>query len=414
MFCSRTKNHPSPSGTKHRHYVLASLLFLALGAHVGVWAVQLSDLAREFNFSPGELGGLLAVPASAGLITLFVGGYLADRLGRRPVLLIGLAGTACSFVLLSQATTVAALVLAVLLYGLFISFVDLGANTIGADYESEHRVPAMTGLHAWFSFGALAAAVATGISLAAGVDFRAIYVSLAVLLLSAALVSAFSALPAPIKVARVTLERRKGQGQVWRMPGVGIAILMVSICFFGDGALESFLSVYLRDALDTGPLMAGIGIGSFHLASLLGRLLSAKTQDRIGERRVLVFSALLAAAGIAIAVATRSAAVAMPGILLVGFAIAPVVPMTLSLAARAAPCRSGQAVGLATAIGYGSFIVSPVLVGALATMTSIRFGLGALIATALMMAIVAAHWPRPSSLVGADSRAPATQKHETR
>jgi MFS family permease len=387
MFCSRTKNHPSPSGTKHRHYVLASLLFLALGAHVGVWAVQLSDLAREFNFSPGELGGLLAVPASAGLITLFVGGYLADRLGRRPVLLIGLAGTACSFVLLSQTTTVAALVLAVLLYGLFF---------------------------AWFSFGALAAAVATGISLAAGVDFRAIYVSLAVLLLSAALVSAFSALPAPIKAARVTLERRKGQGQVWRMPGVGIAILMVCICFFGDGALESFLSVYLRDALDTGPLMAGIGIGSFHLASLLGRLLSAKTQDRIGERRVLVFSALLAAAGIAIAVATRSAAVAMPGILLVGFAIAPVVPMTLSLAARAAPGRSGQAVGLATAIVYGWFIVSPVLVGALASMTSIRFGLGALIATALMMAIVAAHWPRPSSLVGADSRAPATQKHETR
>lgn len=198
MFYSSTKNHPGPSGARHRHYVLASLLFLALGAHVGVWAVQLSDLAREFNFSPGELGGLLAVPASAGLITLFVGGYLADRLGRRPVLLIGLAGTAASFVLLSQATTVATLVLAVLLYGLFISFVDLGANTVGADYESEHRVLAMTGFHAWFSFGALLGAVATGISLAAGVDFRAIYVGLAVMLLSAALVSGFSVLPVPV------------------------------------------------------------------------------------------------------------------------------------------------------------------------------------------------------------------------
>lgn len=408
MFYSSTKNHPGRPSTKHRHYVLASLLFLALGAHVGVWAVQLSDLAREFNFSPGELGGLLAVPASAGLITLFVGGYLADRLGRRPVLLIGLAGTAASFVLLSHATTVTSLVLAVLLYGLFISFVDLGANTVGADYESEHRVLAMTGLHAWFSFGALAGAIATGISLAAGVDFRAIYMGLAVMLLSAALVSGFSALPAPVTADRAPLKHGGRQKQVWRMPGVGIAILMVSICFFGDGALESFLSVYLRDALDTGPLMAGIGIGSFHLASLLGRLLSAKTQNRIGERRVLVFSALLAAAGIAIAVATRSVAVAMPGILLVGFAIAPVVPMTLSLAARAAPGRSGQAVGLATAVGYGSFIISPALVGALAAVTSLRVGLGALILTALMMAIVAARWPRSSSLVGADNRGPAT------
>jgi MFS family permease len=345
---------------------------------------------------------------------LFVGGYLADRLGRRPVLLIGLGGTASSFVLLSQATTVATLVLAVLLYGLFISFVDLGANTVGADYESEHRVRAMTGFHAWFSFGALSGAVATGITLAAGIDFRAIYVGLAAMLLSAALVSGFSTLPAAVTADLVTPKRRGGQGQVWRIPGVGIAILMVSICFFGDGALESFLSVYLRDTLETGPLMAGIGIGSFHLASLLGRLLSAKTQDWMGERRVLVFSALLAAAGIATAVSTSSAVIAMPGILLVGFAIAPVVPMTLSLAARAVPGRSGQAVGLVTAIGYGSFIVSPVFVGALATVTSVRVGLGALIATALMMAIVAAHWPHPSSLVGADSGAPATQKHETR
>lgn len=75
--------------------------------------------------------------------------------------------------------------------------------------------------------------------------------------------------------------------------------------------------------METGPLMAGVGVGSLHLASLLGRLLSAKIQGWMGERKILVFSALLAAAGIATAVATRRVAVAMPGILLVGFAIGP-------------------------------------------------------------------------------------------
>lgn len=54
--------------------MLASRVFLVLGAHVGVWAVQLSDPARQFNLSSGELGGLLAVPAFAGRIPLPLAG----------------------------------------------------------------------------------------------------------------------------------------------------------------------------------------------------------------------------------------------------------------------------------------------------------------------------------------------------
>ena len=148
------------------------------------------------------------------------------------------------------------------------------------------------------------------------------------------------------------------------------------------------------------------------LSALLGRLLSASVQHRIGERRTLVFSALLAAAGISVAVATTSATVAIIGILVVGFAIAPIVPTSLSLSARAAPGKSGQAVGLATAIGYGSFILSPVIIGAVATATTLRIGLGTLILTALAMAVVAAKWPKQSPLNLPSSTSPEYQLDE--
>lgn len=383
------------SKTKRKHFILASLLFLTLGVHVGVWAVQLSELARAFSLSPGQLGGLLAVPAIAGLITLFGGGYLADRIGRKPVLLTGFLGTAGAFALLSNVTAIGYLVVGLLLYGLFVSFIDLGANSVGADYESEHHVQAMTALHAWFSFGALTGAFTAGSLLAAGIGFRVVYMALAVVLLSTGLVVLIAVLPQPAaptgpgSTHEESLER-----QLWRLPGVGVAIGMVTICFFGDGALEGFLSVYLRDTLAAGPLAAGIGIGSFHLASLLGRLLSAAVQRRISEPRMLVFSALLAAAGISLAVATTNATVAITGILLVGFAISPIVPTALSLAARAAPGKSGQAVGLATAIGYGSFILSPVVIGAIASATTLRIGLGTLILTTLAMALLTTKWPK--------------------
>ena len=125
------------------------------------------------------------------------------------------------------------------------------------------------------------------------------------------------------------------------------AIALISVTFFGDGALESFLSTYLRTTLAGGVLVSGFGIGCYlasaHFASLLGRLTATAALRRFGERRVVLAAGMLAAAGLLTAVTATAAAAAIGGLLLVGFAVAPVVPTTLSLAGRSAPGRSGQA-----------------------------------------------------------------------
>jgi MFS family permease len=143
------------------------------------------------------------------------------------------------------------------------------------------------------------------------------------------------------------------------------AIALISVTFFGDGALESFLSTYLR---------------------------------RFGERKAVQAAGLLAAAGLLIAVTAPNALGAIGGLLLVGFAVAPVVPTTLSLAGRSAPGRSGQAVATTTAAGYGAFIVSPLGIGLLAQATSLRLALALLIVTSLGIAGLATRWPESGRL----------------
>jgi MFS family permease len=133
-------------------------------------------------------------------------------------------------------------------------------------------------------------------------------------------------------------------------------------------------------------LLSGIGIGSYHCASLLGRLTATATLRRYGERRIVTAAGPLAATGLLAAVISPDAAGAIGGLLLVGFAMAPVVPTTLSLAGRSAPGRSGQAVATATATGYGSFILGPLTIGLLAQATSLRLALGLLVLTSLGIA----------------------------
>ena len=94
---------PAPAHGRRAHYLFAAALFAILGFHVGVWAVQLAPLSAGLRLDPAALGAAVTVAASAGLVTLFAGGALADRAGRRPVLVIGFAGTGTAFVLMALA-----------------------------------------------------------------------------------------------------------------------------------------------------------------------------------------------------------------------------------------------------------------------------------------------------------------------
>ncbi|MGH3149446.1 MAG: MFS transporter, partial [Streptosporangiaceae bacterium] len=338
---------PARAGKRRAHYLFAASLFGVLGFHVGVWAVQLAPLSAGLGLDPASLGAAVTVAAAAGLVTLLAGGTLADRIGRRPVLVIGFAGTGTAFVLMALAGSFATLIPAVVLYGLAVSFIDLGANTIGSAYEQTHAVTAMTGLHAWFSAGALTGAISSAAILSTGISYRGVYLALAAVMAAGLLGALLAAMPAPPVAAPQPLRDdatpgpRPAEPKVWQIPAVLFAIALISVTFFGDGALESFLSTFLQTTLAGGVLISGFGIGSYHFASLLGRLTATAALRRFGERRVVLAAGLLAAGGLLAAVTAPGAAGAIGGLLLVGFAIAPVVPTTLSLAGRSAPGRSG-------------------------------------------------------------------------
>ena len=274
---------------------------------------------------------------------------------------------------------------------------------MGSAYEQAHAVTAMTGLHAWFSAGALTGAIGSAAALRAGVSYRGVYLALAAVMAAGLLATLFAAIPAPALQAGASAGRRVPRPagpRVWRIPAVLFAIALISVTFFGDGALESFLSTYLRTTLAGGVLVSGFGIGSYHFASLLGRLAATRALRRFGERRVVLAAGLLAAAGLLTAVTATAAAGAIGGLLLVGFAIAPLVPTALSLASRSAPGRSGQAVATATAAGDGAFIVSPLSIGLLAQATSLRLALALLVVTSLAIAGLATRWPTASTPPG--------------
>jgi MFS family permease len=379
---------------RRAHAAAATALFAGLGAHVGLWTVLIPDVAAATGIGPGALGACLALVAAVGAAALLVGGRLSDRHGRRPAAVAGALALAAAFGVLGFAADLPVLLGGLGLLGVGAGLLDVAANATGADYERAYGVRAMTALHAAFSAGAAAAALAATLMLAADAGHRAAFLAGATAL--AALGGAMLRAPLPPHAASRPAQEATGPGTARRLlavPGVLLAVALAGVCFFGDGVLEGFSSLYLRDALGSGALLGGGAIAAFHVASLAGRLAGATAIRRAGEAAVVCAAGVGAAGGMGMIVLAGGPVLAAAGLLLVGACLAPVVPTALSVAARSAPDRSGAAVSVVATAGYGTFMVGPAAVGILADVTSLQAALTPLVVTAASIAVLARRLP---------------------
>lgn len=369
--------------------VTVCAIFLLLGAQTGLRAVGIFDIYLRLQLAPGQLGLLASTGVVSGILTLVTGARLVDRFGRRPILVIGLGVTGCSFLLTTQAGNFAELVGVWAIYGLACSLVDLGANTIAADFERSTETAAMTGFHAWFSAGAAAGALSAALALHAGTTFRPIFAVMGIILILGAALHGRARLPArQVDTMRPSVPTG---GSVTRIPLVLLATGIVFLCFFGDGILETFLATFVRTSSTA--LVAGLSISAFHSASWAGRMLSDRLVRIWGERFILIGAGAVAGTAIGATVAARDGFTVVIVLMLVGFAISPIVPIGFSLAGRAAPHAIGQAVGFVTTIGYTGFILSPALAGVLAEQTSLGLGIALAGVTFLLVAVLATRIP---------------------
>ncbi len=376
---------------RRAHARIAAGLFAGLGLQVGVWAVLIPHLVATRGLTPAELGVGLAVMAATSIAALAVAGPLADRIGRRPLAVAGAAGFGVSFALLAGIDAPAALWPTLALYGVASGFLDLAANAVGSDYERAYDVRAMIRLHAGFSGAAAAGALLAGVI---GPDMYwvlvAVYGALALIAVGAPLppheAGAHAAPPGAAHETSLEAGPPGGRLALLRIPAIAVAVGLVALCFFGDGAIEGYAALFLREVLESGSLLTGVALAAFHSASLIGRLVFSTPAD---ERLVLTIAGLLASAAMAVVVVARAPAVAAVGLLVVGFALAPVVPTALSIAGRNAPGRSATAVSLVTTVGYSAFVLGPPVVGLLAGATSLRTALIPVVVSTAMIALLA-------------------------
>src|SRR3954470_4535967 len=301
-----------------------ALIFFLTGAVFAAWSTRLPAIKEHLGLSDGALAVAILGLEAGAVAGLPLGGAIVARAGSRTALRASFAVYPLGLVAVSLATGVATLAAALAAMALANSVVDVAMNAQGVELERRAGRPLLSGLHAGHSLGLAAGGLAGALAAAAGVAVKAHFAATAALGIAAGL-AATTRLAAERPAAgerrfawprgRLALLRR---GAVCAVPTGGggdhrVAVLgLVAFCaFLLDGAAYNWIAVDVRAGRGAAPGLAAAAFMLYALTLAAARLAGDRLVAGFGRVRVVRVSALVAAAGIAIAVAVPGIAAAL-------------------------------------------------------------------------------------------------------
>lgn len=364
--------------------------------------------AERLGAEPHQIGLILTVYALAQLVFLPAWGWVSDRVGRRPVILVSLFGTVASFVVLAGADSIAVIYVARALAGFFAASIGT-AQAVVTDVTSEKdRARGMGMIGAAFGVGMIVGPLLGGV-LAATLGVKAPFYGIAVL----AAVNFTLAwwrlpetrrtdpgparfrellgllVPTPIRLVAMVHDRR-----------IGLFLYLFFHLFTAFAVLESMITYYLARAhgaseLEVALIFVWIG---FVLAVTQGLLLR-RLVDALGEEKLVGFGVLAMGVGLA-AVAW---APSLPWFYAVGTLIAfgngVAFPSFTSLYSRACEARqAGELLAQSQSMATTGRIVGPYAAGV--AMEVWTLGTPFVVAGAMMLAALLVFQLSRRSLVG--------------
>jgi MFS family permease len=357
--------------------------FGSFGVFAGTFAVLLADLSRSLDLSPGPLGLALFVGAAVSILAMATLGWTADRLGRCVFLMISGGVMGAGIAALAFAGGYAALLEALIVLYAATGLYDVGINAAAVDLEKATGRRFMSVLHAAWAAGGVVGALSAGVLLSAGVDYRHVY--LGVLLPLGAVILAVAAIRFPPQGGSSEHGDKAGAFEFFRNLPLLLIAVIATLALLSEGEMQHWSGVYLRRTLGLSALLGGSGVAVFYGAMAVGRMGAALVISRFGNRRTLLGAGLLAAGGMTLALATREPLLVVAGFLVVGLALSAVVPIAFSVAGDIAPGRAGAAISVLTTLGYGGFLLGPVIVGGLAEVIGLRAALGVIAVSGLLI-----------------------------
>lgn len=384
-----------PDRQTRRARIAVSALFLTNGALFANILPRYPEIKSALGLDNLGYGVAIAAFPAGAIAAGLLAAVLIRRFGSARVAVIGTVLTSLGLLSAALAPSGVLFALALLLGGASDAITDVAQNAHGLRVQKRYGRSIINGFHAIWSIGAVLGGVMAAGAIALHLPL-AVHLGISTALFAAvALVALGFCLPGRDDDAEeAAAEPGELAGQVRRgvPPQTIVAIVALTLIAMAGAVAEdagnSWATLYLGDSLGAAAAIAPLGFIALVGAQFIGRLLGDPLTDRFGQRAVAAVGGLIAAVGMALALAFPSVPGTILGFAAVGFGIATLIPAAMHAADELPGLRPGVGLTLVSWLLRLGFLLSPPFVGYLAETQSLAAGLIVAPAAALVAVLL--------------------------
>jgi MFS transporter, DHA1 family, tetracycline resistance protein len=316
--------------------------------------------AERFEATPFTIGLLFASYSLAQFVFSPIWGRVSDRVGRRPVMLVTIAGSAIGSLVVGLAGSLLMLFIGRIIDGMSGASVAVARATV-ADVASPADRPRLMGL--------LGAAFGVGFVIGPAIGALATLFGPAVPFFVAAALSLINLVMAGLRLPETRVARPSAPPEAAAGPS-SVVVRLVVLTFVAITAFSAFEATFALLADDrlaiteAGVALVFAGLGVV-LVGTQGGLVGPLT-SRLGESSTLRLGLVLNTAGFGLVATAAGWAMLLPGLMLLAVGQGVLTPTLSSAIAGAATAdRAGTALGIQQSAGGLARVLGPVLGGAL-------------------------------------------------
>ncbi|HVI50224.1 MAG TPA: MFS transporter [Candidatus Sulfotelmatobacter sp.] len=365
---------PAQAASARDQQIATRIGFFIGGFGVSAWAPLVPYAKARLGLEDGTLGLLLLCLGAGSLLTMPLTGPAAARFGCRKVLVVAAAALCLTLPFLTILDDALSLGTALFLFGGAVGSVDCVINIQAVMVEKASGRPMMSGFHGLFSLGGIAGAGGVSLLLMAGLSPSAVALAVVAILITALLRAKAGFLP----------YGAEGQGPIFAIPRGAVLFIGVLcfVAFLTEGAMLDWSAVFLTSLRRLDPSRAGMAYACFAGAMTAGRLTGDAIVRSFGPLKVVAVGGVLAAGGLATAIAASSWIAGLIGFALVGAGCSNIVPVLYTAVGRQDDMPDHIAVPAISTLGYAGILAGPAAIGFVAHSLGLT---AALLIVAVMM-----------------------------
>jgi fucose permease len=380
---------------KSKTAVVALMAVFSLAVCFIIMGAISSDIMKALNIDGNQFGSLVMGLFLTSCIVELIIGPLVDKLGYKPLAIIGFIVTSVGMFLLAFASTFGLALLACILLGVGAMSLNTVGNTLIPVVLFEGKDPARASNfgNAFFGLGyVLTPFLFTLFLKKLGLSYStalSIFGVLLLVFLLFALTSSYPKVPTGFSFSKAISVLTKGP------------VLIAALALFCYISLETTMGTWIRRLMeelfgnsmtpDSTAFWAGMVLTLFGVSMMIGRFVTStvKNLTAIGVK-VITVMALLSLIAIVLMIMTKSPALAIVAVILAGLAFAPIFPTIVGVTfAKFDSSLYGSIFGIIFAVGLlgGTFV--PKYIGNLSVDKTVQQSLGIAAIMAALLFVIA-------------------------